>query len=137
MKRNSSRVSLFYMLAILPRAIVRSRNRKAVISIKRMQLPFVPGYAFTTHKCQGQTLQKVVIDLQFPLGQRRKEVVLTYVPISRFKRLTDVAFLRDFPLSSIQIKPSQAQLQELTRLALLDEKTKERFEQWNVNRNGP
>ena len=115
------------MLALLPRGIVRSRNRKAVIPIKRIQLPFVPGYAFTTHKCQGQTLERVVIDLQFPQGQKRREVALTYVPISRFKRLTDVAFLRDFPLTSIQIKPSQTQLQELSRLALMDAKTTERF----------
>ena len=119
------------MLALLPRAIIHSRNRKVLIPVKRMQLPFVPGYAFTTHKCQGQTLQRVVIDLQFPPGQKRKEVALTYVPISRFKRLADVAFLRDFPLSSIQIKPSETQLQELTRLTLLDEKTKERFQQSN------
>ena len=63
----------------------------------------------------------------FPPGQKRKEVAMTYVPISRFRRLADVAFLRDFPLSSIQIKPNPSQMKELSRLDAIDRETEESF----------
>ena len=69
----------------------------------------------------------------FPLGQKRKEVAMTYVPISRFRRLTDVAFLRDFPLSSIQIKPNPSQMKELSRLEAMDRETEEIFLRSSAN----
>ena len=39
-------------------------NQKAILSIKRRALPLVSAYCITTHKSQGQTLNKVVIDLR-------------------------------------------------------------------------
>ena len=123
----------FAISALLPRSIVHSTRRKTVIPIKRVQLPFVPGSAFKTHKCQGQTLEKVVIDLMFPPDQKSKEVAMTYVSSSRFRRLTDVAFLRDFPLSSIQIKPNPSQMKELARLEGIDREAEESFLRSSAN----
>ncbi|CAF3410325.1 unnamed protein product [Rotaria socialis] len=47
---------------ILPKGKKSISNEKAILSIKRRALPFVPAYCITTHKSQGQTLHKVVID---------------------------------------------------------------------------
>ncbi|CAF4334893.1 unnamed protein product, partial [Rotaria sp. Silwood2] len=49
---------------IIPKNKKPKSNRKAMLSIKRRALPLVPAYCITTHKSQGQTLNKVVIDLK-------------------------------------------------------------------------
>ncbi|CAF3596910.1 unnamed protein product [Rotaria sp. Silwood1] len=51
---------------ILPKDKKPKPNQKAMLSIKRRTLPLVPAYSITTHKSQGQTLSKVVIDLKLP-----------------------------------------------------------------------
>ncbi|CAF3404302.1 unnamed protein product, partial [Rotaria sp. Silwood2] len=51
---------------IIPKNKKPKSNRKAMLSIKRRALPLVPAYCITTHKSQGQTLNKVVIDLKLP-----------------------------------------------------------------------
>ncbi|CAF5102292.1 unnamed protein product, partial [Rotaria sp. Silwood1] len=51
---------------ILPKDKKPKPNWKAMLSIKRRALPLVPAYSITTHKSQGQTLSKVVIDLKLP-----------------------------------------------------------------------
>jgi hypothetical protein len=42
-------------------------NGKTMLSIKRRALPLVPAYSITTHKSQGETLNKVVIDLNYQM----------------------------------------------------------------------
>ena len=41
-------------------------KRTTKISIKRKALPLSPAYSMTTHKSQGQTLRKIIIDLVLP-----------------------------------------------------------------------
>ncbi|CAF4946825.1 unnamed protein product, partial [Rotaria magnacalcarata] len=48
----------------------------------------------TTHKSQGQTLGKIIIDLVMPPGP--VEVASVYVPLSRVKRLDDLLIIRPF-----------------------------------------
>jgi hypothetical protein len=102
-------------------------KRTTKISIKRKALPLVPAYSITTHKSQGQTLGKVIIDLVVPPGP--VEIASTYVPLSRVKRLEDLLILRPFKFETLQVQPSASQLEELNRLDTIAEKT---FELYNI-----
>ena len=91
------------------------------IQVTRTQLPIVPAFAITTYKAQGLTMNKIVVDLQVPLGTM--QVASIYVPLSRVKRAEDVAILRPFDMKVLQIRPSPAQNTELKRLDELNRKT--------------
>jgi hypothetical protein len=93
-----------------------------VIQVTRTQLPIVPAFAITTYKAQGLTMNKIVVDLQVPLGTL--QVASIYVPLSRVKRAEDIAILRPFDIKVLQVRPSPAQDAELKRLDELDRKTK-------------
>jgi ATP-dependent exoDNAse (exonuclease V) alpha subunit len=54
-----------------------------LIQVTRTQLSIVPAFAITTYKAQGLTINKIVVDLQVPLGTL--QVALLYVPLSRVK----------------------------------------------------
>ena len=95
------------------------------ISIKRKALPLIPAYSMTTHKSQGQTLDKIIIDLVMPPGP--VEVASVYVPLSRVKRLDDLLIVRPFEFAALQVKPSQAQLAELKRLDRIAQNTRKLF----------
>jgi ATP-dependent exoDNAse (exonuclease V) alpha subunit len=91
-----------------------------VIQVTRTQLPIVLAFAITTYKAQGITMNKIVVDLQVPLGTL--QVASIYVPLSRVKRAEDVAILRPFDMKVLQIRPSLAQDAELKRLDELNRK---------------
>ncbi|CAF5184160.1 unnamed protein product, partial [Rotaria magnacalcarata] len=91
----------------------------------RKALPLIPAYSITTHKSQGQTLGKVIIDLVTPPGP--VAVVSVYVPLSRVKRLDDLLIIRPFEYSAMQVKPSSAQTEELKRLDRIAETTRKQF----------
>jgi len=93
-----------------------------VIQVTRTQLPIVPAFAITTYKAQGLTMNKIVVDLQVPLGTL--QVVSMYVPLSRVKRAEDIVILRPFDMKVLQVRPSPAQDAELKRLDELDKNTK-------------
>ena len=93
-----------------------------VIQVTRTQLPIVPAFAITTYKAQGRTMNKIVVDLQVPLGTL--QVASIYVPLSRVKRAEDIVILRPFDMKVLQVRPSPAQDAELKRLDELDKKTK-------------
>lgn len=52
------------------------------ILLHRTQLPLMPGWAVTIHKCQGMTLNRVVVDLSHAF-----EYEQVYVALSRAKSL--------------------------------------------------
>jgi hypothetical protein len=95
------------------------------ISVKHKALPLIPAYSITTHKSQGQTLSKLIIDLVMPPGPT--EVASAYVPLSRVKRLDDLLILRPFEFGTLQVKPSVAQLEELNRLNIIAKNTRKRY----------
>ncbi|CAF3395890.1 unnamed protein product, partial [Rotaria socialis] len=113
---------------IIPKDKKAKSNRKAILSIKRRALPLVPAYFITTHKSQGQTLNKFVIDLKLP--NETDDIAAVYVPSSRVKRLTDLVILRYFDYKVLQIKPSKSQLAEIQRLDKLYLETQARFFEW-------
>ncbi|CAF2150657.1 unnamed protein product [Rotaria magnacalcarata] len=101
-------------------------NKKTTkISVKRKALPLIPAYSMTTHKSQGQTLSKIIIDLVMPPGP--VEVASVYVPLSRVKRLDDLLIVRSFDFAALQVKPSTAQCEELKRLDRIAKSTTKRF----------
>ena len=113
---------------ILPKDKRLKSNQKTILSIKRRALPLVPAYSITTHKSQGQTLNKVVIDLKLLSGT--DDIAAIYVPLSRVKRLTDLIILRHFDYKILLTKPSKSQLAEIERLDKLYIETQLRFAQW-------
>ncbi|CAF4521081.1 unnamed protein product [Rotaria sp. Silwood2] len=110
---------------ILPKDKKPKSNQKTILSIKRSALPLVPAYCITTHKSQGQTLNKVVIDLKLP--NETDDIAAVYVPLSRVKRLVDLAILRPFDYKVLLMKPNKSQVAEMERLDQLYINTQLRF----------
>jgi ATP-dependent exoDNAse (exonuclease V) alpha subunit len=85
----------------------------------RTQLPLRLAYAMTVHKAQGQTLDKVVVDL----GSSERSLGLTFVALSRVRHISHLAIqpcsyerlrkIRD----SISLRPRQEEEQRLRILA--------------------
>ena len=113
---------------LVPKNTNSKSATKAMLSVKRRALPLVPAYCITTHKSQGQTLAKVVIDLKLP--NETDDIAAVYVPLSRVKRLTDLVILRHFDYKVLMIKPAPSQLAEIERLDQLYARTKSRFSEW-------
>lgn len=108
--------------------ILKDKKLKTTISVKRKTLPLIPAYSITTHKSQGQTLPKIVIDLNMPPGMI--EVASAYVPLSRVKQLTDLVILQEFSIDALQVKPSKGQIAEQNRLFVIFQQTKQRYPQY-------
>ncbi|CAF2538126.1 unnamed protein product [Rotaria sp. Silwood2] len=113
---------------MLPKDKKPKSNRKTVLSIKRRALLLVPAYCTTTYKIQGQTLNKVVMDLKMP--NETDDTAAVYVPLSQVKRLTDYVILQYFDYKVLLIKPSKSQLVEIERLDKLYLETQARFSEW-------
>ena len=52
------------------------RGKKAVLAIKRKQIPLAPALACTAHSAQGQTLEAVIADLVVGRGSVVSQVTL-------------------------------------------------------------
>ncbi|PPQ74770.1 hypothetical protein CVT26_005016 [Gymnopilus dilepis] len=76
----------------------------------RLQLPLMPGYAFTDFKSQGKTLTKAIVDIVTARGQG------AYVMLSRVTSLSGIAILRWFPPSCIYTRLPEDLRAELVRL---------------------
>ena len=113
---------------VLPKDRKPKSNRKAFLSVKRRALPLVPAYCITTHKSQGQTLNKVVVDLKLP--NETANIAAVYVPLSWVKHLTDLIILRHFDQKVLLVKPSKSQITEIERLDKLYSETQMRFAEW-------
>jgi len=83
------------------------RKIPQVIQVTRTQLPIVPAFAITNYKAQGLTMNKIVVDLQVPIGTL--QVASIYVPLSRVKRAEDIVILRPFDMKVLQVRPTSAQ----------------------------
>ena len=55
---------------------------------QRTMIPLIPSYAITIHKSQGQTMDKIILNL----GNREFATGLTYTALSRAKELKNIAF---------------------------------------------
>ena len=70
--------------------------------IKRTQLPIAPAFAMTAHKAQGQTFNKVIIDLESCKGTESP-----YVMVSHVTSLNGLLILQTFKFSKIKCHQSQ------------------------------
>ena len=55
-------------------------------------IPLIPSYAISIHKIQGQTLDKIIVNI----GEKEFAAGLTYTALSRAKKLENIAF-ENFP----------------------------------------
>ena len=94
----------------------------------RTMLPLIPSYAITIHKSQGQTLDKVILNL----GDREFASGRTYTALSRAKKLENIAFEPDdFPtleriMRIFNKDPFKERLLEEKRLSKLQLKKRKR-----------
>ena len=83
-------------------------------TIKRTQLPIIPAFAMTAHKAQGQTMNKVIIDLENVKGTETP-----YVMVSRVTNLDGLLILRKFSDKKIKCRLSEDLRAEFQRLEIL------------------
>jgi ATP-dependent exoDNAse (exonuclease V) alpha subunit len=97
------------------------KSKKKGISLKRDHFPIVPRFACTAHKSQGMTLPKATVDL-VPQPDRRGgiDVSFAYVPLSRVRRLEDLAILRNFDPSVMKVTPKPACMAMLEHFKAMD-----------------
>ncbi len=76
-------------------------------TLRRHQIPLIPCYAYTSYKAQGKTLPAIITDLIPPPGFKKIDASFAYVPLSRVRRLDDLAIMRPFPISVIQHLPPE------------------------------
>ena len=79
--------------------------------IKRTQLPITPGFAMTAHKAQGQTMKKVIIDIESVRGTEAP-----YVMVSHVTSLDGLLILRHFRREKIKCRQSEDLRTECQRL---------------------
>ena len=87
-------------------------------TLRRYQVPLDAGFATTAHKIQGQTLEKVVVDLASCIGTEA-----AYVMVSWCTSLNGLMVLRPFPIGKIKVHRSQEARDEFRRLDRLDAQT--------------
>ena len=71
------------------------RGKKAVLGIKRKQIPLAPGLACTAHGAQGQTKEAIIADLVLGRGVSS---IASYVAITRIKNREGLMIYRPFEL---------------------------------------
>lgn len=95
-------------------------------TFERQQLPIRLAWAITIHRCQGLTLPKAWIDL----GASEKVAGLTYVALSRVKKLADLV-IEPMTLERLQaarkLTNLQFRIKEEERLDLLAKQTLYRY----------
>ncbi|RDB17999.1 ATP-dependent DNA helicase RRM3 [Hypsizygus marmoreus] len=90
--------------------------------IRRRQLAITPAYAFTDYKSQGQTIERVIVDIgKPPTGELTP--FSAYVSLSRSRGRDTIRLLRDFDERLFTTHPSEDLRQEDIRLKILDRQT--------------
>ena len=92
---------------------------KKPVSITRRQLPLVPAYAYTSYKSQAQTLPAAVVDLVIPQKMPVKDTSFAYVPLSRVRKLSDLAILRRFDIKVLQKQKTSDHIKQDAKFELM------------------
>ena len=87
-------------------------------TIKRIQVPLEPGFSMTVHKAQGQTMERVIVDLASCAGTEPP-----YVMCSRATSLEGLFVLREFGNRQIAKRRSEELRKEFCRLMYLKWRT--------------
>ena len=109
-------------VAVLPNDVemnsLRHPNSGRTCTLRRHQVPLDAAFAITAHKSQGQTMNRIVVDLNSCIGTEA-----AYVMVSRCTSLEGLSVLRPFPISKITTHRSQEARDEFRRLDLLRAQT--------------
>ena len=73
---------------IVPIVPVQRKWYESRAEHSRLMVPLTPSYAITIHKSQGQTMNKIILNL----GEKEFASGLTYTAISRATKLENIAF---------------------------------------------
>ncbi|RXW18892.1 hypothetical protein EST38_g6956 [Candolleomyces aberdarensis] len=90
-------------------------DRTKTYTFERRQVPIVPAFAMTAHRAQGQTMDRVIIDLESCSGSGAP-----YVMASRATSLNALHVLRDFGKGRITCPQSEDLRLETKRFKLMD-----------------
>ncbi|KAG1726070.1 uncharacterized protein EDB91DRAFT_1239688 [Suillus paluster] len=88
-------------------------------TVRRTQLPLLPGWVFTDFKVQGSSLTKVIVDLTCA-----KSLQSIYVMLLRAPKLNGIVVLRWFSSQWLNSDLQADAREELRHLELLDNETK-------------
>lgn len=109
-------------VAVLPDTMemkpFRHPNSGQSCTLRRYQIPLDAGFAITAHKAQGQTMEKLIVDLASCIGTEA-----AYVMVSRCTSLDGLMILRPFPIGKITTHRSQEARDEFRRLERLNFQT--------------
>ncbi len=97
------------------------------VCIHRRQFAITAAYAFTHHKCQGQTIEYMIVDLGKPLSGKL-DAFNAYVALSRSCRRGTIHLLRHGEDALFMNSASTALQAEDIRLSHLTRITAKRFE---------
>jgi hypothetical protein len=92
-------------------------------TITQKQYPITLGYAFTDYRSQGQTIEKVIVDIATPPGGRTLQLFNVYVALSRSAGQETIRLLRDFDDKLFQQKLPEDLLREDERMEKMDRET--------------
>ncbi|KAF5331245.1 hypothetical protein D9611_013149 [Ephemerocybe angulata] len=92
------------------------------ITVKRTQYALTGAYAFTDYKSQGQTIEKVIIDIGKP-PQGALSPFNAYVALLRGRGRDSIRLLRDFDGDLFTTHPSENLRAEMSRLQALAART--------------
>ena len=67
---------------LVPIAPVTRNWYDSKVEYQRTMIPLIPSYAITIHKSQGQTLDKIILNI----GEKEYASGLTYTALSRAKK---------------------------------------------------
>ena len=93
------------MVPIVP---VQRHWKKDGIACSRKGFPLCLAWSLTVHKCQGLELPKVKINL----GSREMVAGISFVALSRVRRLKDVLFSPHFPFGRLSRIARMAGIQQ-------------------------
>ena len=94
---------------------------------KRRQIPITAAYAFTDYRAQGQTIQRLIVDIARP-PHGTLSLFNLYVALSRSSGRSTIQLLRDFDESVLRQSHNLNLLAEDDRIDTLDRATRMR---WN------
>uniref|UniRef100_A0A158P537 ATP-dependent DNA helicase n=1 Tax=Tetranychus urticae TaxID=32264 RepID=A0A158P537_TETUR len=100
-----------YSNRCVPIVPLKRQWKDGEISLTRTQFPLIVAHAITTHKSQGLTLDKAVVDI----GDKEMMLGLSYVALSRVKTLQGLMLLHSFEknridnISKCKMMPSRSE----------------------------
>jgi len=95
------------------------------VTVNRAGFPLEGAFAVTIHKCQGETVNRAIVDLNF-FGPSQSHAA--YVALSRLKCSANLHILSRFKRSVLEMKKSIDYQMYILKSEKDDKETKKKFE---------